>query len=431
MFLVPMLMYVYVARPATYAINESIGVLFRSEPQLLLAQFIQILGLSCFCFGILRGTPFSLSRPNRSLSGLPEVSRHKLLGLALVLGGIGVIGFLISIFTVGGFDVAYSQAKGGGYTGSGYVRELPHLTIPAIALLFLARKKQGFALEDWVLLALFCFPFAVSGILGTRRGPLFMVLGAVIFSHMLFSRRRISLTKMLPAVGLMGISVLFVFAHRSVIYLNSDFEFSLDSLAEVIAPSKRVSRDRIDSSSVWLISTATIVAANQSHVHHWGQRWGVILFIRPIPKQLWPTKYEDVGFEWMVNGRSFEGISPQYWYRSVGWLPPVGSAISFIADAYLELWYFYTLLLYLMGRMFAELWKRARTLSGLWAVIYVVSAAISIFLVAQSVEAFFFRFLFISILTIAAARFAGIPIQITTAKQESPVNSSNLQQVRF
>lgn len=120
----------------------------------------------------------------------------------------------------------------------------------------------------------------------------------------------------------------------------------------------------------------------------------------------------------MGDKESYHGIYDSTWIRAIGWIPPAGSSISFVADAYFELSYFYLVFLYLVGRMFALFWLRARFIGKGWSVLYVVVASISIFLAAQDVPAFFFRLLFVSALTLAIAWFLRVPFSLRVQRDE-------------
>ena len=92
---------------------------------------------------------------------------------------------MITITNSGGLFEAYGQPYGGGWSDFGYLRDAVILCIPAIVFSFIARvtqKGSGFDTASLCLSALFAAPFLIHGILGTRRGPTFLVLAAGILS---------------------------------------------------------------------------------------------------------------------------------------------------------------------------------------------------------------------------------------------------------
>ena len=57
----------------------------------------------------------------------------------------------------------------------------------------------------------------------------------------------------------------------------------------------------------------------------------------PVPRQLWPTKYADVGASWVTNEYPGLGhLSEREWMLGVGWVPLAGSTARAISDLWGE-----------------------------------------------------------------------------------------------
>lgn len=140
-------------------------------------------------------------------------------------------------------------------------------------------------------------------------------------------------------------------------------------------------------------------AVRETKTCYYGVRYAATYFIRPIPRQLWPTKYYDLGLGWMVNQSEFGGIADQQWQEILGWVPARGSAVGFAGDLFVEFRWGAPIGCFLIGWFFGKLWKNASRSGGVWTLLYVQAAALSIYVPTQSVSAVFHRFLFIAIPT--------------------------------
>jgi hypothetical protein len=194
-------------------------------------------------------------------------------------------------------------------------------------------------------------------------------------------------------LALVGIAVFALFSQRSEIFLGSSFDFSTARFWNAIAPSQASAED----DTVYLYGLVNV--SHEHGRHYWGVRYLATYFIRPIPRQLWPTKYSDLGLGWMVDQEDVAGITDEEWRSSVGWLPVRGSACGFAADLYLEFSTLGLLFCPFLGYFFAWLWRRAAVSGGYWTILYIQSAALTIYVPTQSISAVFHRFLFTSLLT--------------------------------
>jgi hypothetical protein len=102
----------------------------------------------------------------------------------------------------------------------------------------------------------------------------------------------------------------------------------------------------------------------------------------------------------MVYQEDVGGIPDAEWVAAVGWIPLRGSAAGFITDLFLEFSWGALLFCYLLGRFYGALWRKAATLGGVWTLLFIEAAALSVYIPTQSVSAVFHRFLFMTIPTL-------------------------------
>ena len=127
--------------------------------------------------------------------------------------------------------------------------------------------------------------------------------------------------------------------------------------------------------------------------YYWMRRYLAQLIVRPIPTAIWPTKYQDFGVpELLNNAGTGEGFAD-----ALGWVGAPGSAPGIIADLWVEVSWLSIAAMALLGWMLRLVWRKAVLKGGPWATQYVLLAALSIYLVMQTMEAVIFRTLELSI----------------------------------
>jgi hypothetical protein len=134
-----------------------------------------------------------------------------------------------------------------------------------------------------------------------------------------------------------------------------------------------------------------ITAINQTGDHFWGLRIFSLVFVRPIPKQIWPTKYEDLGLTWVVRRAGTMGLTDSEWRKSVGFEVQGGSAHGFVADAFIEASWGGTIICLIVGLAYAKAWQRWISRKGVWTLVYLLMLALSVFLITQSLGAWLYR----------------------------------------
>jgi hypothetical protein len=321
----------------------------------------------------------------------PDMSR-RLTYLALFMGAVSVIAFYLQLDNVGGFVSAYSRGKGGGRAESGIVGEAVLLSFPALLALALSVYADGRRVTlAHIAMALFIVsPHLVQGILGGRRGPLFLVLTTLLFSWLIAKGKRPSFSMIVIAVSAIGFAVIVVASQRDRIYIGSQESFELSRVfqGDGLAP------ESIDPGNSYVTAISNIVAADFYDDHYWGYRYFVTFFIRPIPKEIWPTKYEDMNAEWLeLYGTGSEAAR---YTNSIGFALPAGVSGGSIADGYVEFSWGVVVMFFVIGRVFAASYVRHRREGGFWSIIFFTMLALSIYLPTQSFSAWMLRLLFMA-----------------------------------
>jgi len=364
------------------------------EGQLVHIQLVHFLSIACFCLGLFTKSfkPGLVSADRATIGVLTANGRRRLYEVAVLLGVLSLGSYLYAIERAGGFVQAFSFAKGGGDpTVSGYIGEAILFSFPSVLAIAIARRAGGGRLfpVDIVLSFVFLSPQLLQGILGGRRGPLFLCIATLFFSWFIARNRRPSLPMIVLGIGLAGLGGLFVFSQRHEVYLGSGNDVELSRLEEVLLP------QTVDPGDTFVTGGAYMLSADFYGKFYWGYRYFVTFFIRPIPRQLWPTKYEDMGATWVL------GMSDQNEERErtslAGFTTVAGSAMTSVADAYLEFAWGVLPLFFLVGCTFAKSWSLHRERGGEWTIIFSVMLALSVYLASQSFSAWAIRLLFIGL----------------------------------
>jgi len=396
MYLGPMFLYLHVFIPLAMDYRDMIVPLFRSEETLELAQFAVTLQLSALAAGLLvPRIPKSVANARHINIQLSPIATRRMAVLSYTLGFVGLIAYFYRLSTVGGFFLAYSRPKGGGAISglSGYITGASLLTIPAIILLVISRKGRKLDFRTAALMALFVAPHLLQGLLGGSRGNAFLALATLALGWYLAKAKRPPLRTLFAGLMIVGVLMFFLKTHRRTLYLGAEgTEISVDAVMDAIMPSD------IEPSNVTPLTWGTIIAVRHHQQYFWGQRYAAQMFVRPIPRQLWPTKYEDMGLGWMVNQPGSAGMHPNQWIAALGWFPPAGAAVGLIGDAFLELAWGGILVCFLIGYLYAWLWQQAVMKHGLWTILYFEACVVSVYLPTQGLAtAWLYRFAYLAV----------------------------------
>ncbi len=281
-----MFAYMYVLRPLLMLQAENVAD-YLTQEQVNRGLLVNYFCVSGFCLGgILSCRKLDKKRLALTMS---QKSRDKVHSLGVLLGTIGCVGYILGLLVSGGFSAVYSHAKGHIISSTGYLGELPLLCYPAIMLVMLARRGRTIRRTDWGFAICFAMPQLLHGILGARRGPTFLIVATLFLSWFIASGRRPKVMPLLLSLVLAGSLIFFLISHRDQIYLGSSFDVDVDKVWNTAFPTTASTADDV----IFGIGLTNISEATGRH--YWGSRILVVLLARPIPRQIWPSKYEDTG----------------------------------------------------------------------------------------------------------------------------------------
>lgn len=379
-FIAPMALTIYVYMPIT--LKESAELFTYLTPsQAEFAQTVIVVVLIAFMAGCLIGS----GTPKPRLSVQRRAAPAVLIKFALYLGSIGFAAWLFMIRSSGGLQGAFGQAYGGAWSDIGYIRDAAFLLLVGILLLLTPeawRHRSGLV---YAAVGGFIVPWLLQGVLGARRGPTFLVAIGVGMSWYLARGKRPSI----PTLGLAGVGVgllmLFLVANRRAIYLGSDAEFTTDIGGVVTEAS---------TANEYVFGAGCINASAQTGQFFWGKRILAQVFIRPIPRQIWPTKYEDFGVPELLQNA---GVAGATFSAVMGWSEVPGAAAAMVADLWVEFSWLAVPAAGLIGWFYGYCWRRAVSDGQSWNTQYTILMMLSVYLVTQSMEAVIFRLLILSI----------------------------------
>lgn len=417
----PMLVFAYVYSPAMLSYQGELQRFIRDPDALDRVFLINLVFVGVFCAGCLlaqgRETSHSGKRFLRSLS-LDSLARHQLFNLACVLGSLGALGFAYMVYRGGGLVEVFSRPKAFLSAPSGYIGEMPMLSYAAIALMAVTLQGRRIRIYHVAFALWFASPHLIMAILGGRRGPAFLILCTLVVSWYVARRRRPSLLSVTGGVVALGLLMLFLVSNRHNVYLGSEQGVDRSAFEE------RVLLQEASGGQEFIFGAGMMLTAEDTGRFYWGKRYFATFFVRPIPRQIWPTKYEDLRLGWMVNQPGTGGFSDYEWRRAVGFLPLRGSAGGFVADLYLELWWFGAIACFLIGWVYGRAWSHSVTHGGVWMVIYVELLALSVYLPTQSLGAWLTRVLMLVVPTWLIWKRVVEPRQRLRPKRPYPIPSS-------
>lgn len=324
-------------------------------------------------------------------ASLPD--RRVFFQIGLVLGLLGLAGYLYQISNAGGFYAAYNSPKGGGWVTSGYIREMSLLCVPAITLIYLSRGERPLELRHRLLIGVFSVPLLVHGLLSARRGPTFLAVATLVGGWYLTRRRRPSVSTLAIGGTALGVLLLVLVTYRGQIYLGSAFLTGDTPAATEIVEESLERSTQTSFGNEYMYGTYVLLNSRDQVGHYWGTRYLTQVFVRPIPSSLWPNKYEAVGMGVMRYQAGHLGTKNLDEHPLI----PRGSAPGFAASTYLEWAWGGPVFLFLLGWFYAYAWRQSLVVGGMWMVVYTVMIATSAYFVAQTFIAILFRVLFVTL----------------------------------
>lgn len=409
-FLSPMALIAYAVAPSELAHLGLLGQSGISANELTLVQFVNLVTIGGLFVGVARGGTGARAFPGDGLPtqwSPPRAAEVRLLRFALVLGGLAVFAFLWGLQNVGGFAAAYGGVKGGGTAESGYARDAVMLAVPAVALFAVATAAKRRDAAYWAFAAIVVGPLLLHGVLSGRRGPTFLAVVAAAFAWYLSRRRRPSAITLLAGGAAIGLALLLLVTFRGEFNLGSDLATNpIDTVGRMVSQfeSERAAALERNLGGVEFVFGANVIRSYiEDGNYFWGRRVATVLFVRPIPKELWPTKYEDVGMDAYLTN---VGLSLR---EDMGLDATLGAAPGFVADLFAEFSWGGLIVAYILGWCYGRAWLGARTAGGLWIPAYTIAGALSLYFVAQTLEAILFRAAFMAVPAYVAWRLAVAP----------------------
>ena len=387
----PLALFMYAYLPTELGLG---GLLPRTQitpEEFATVQLLNLIGVVSLLGGCLvgsRGWQKNIAIPKRD----PAMATRAMWA-AIALGSAGLLAYVVTLDNVGGFVEAYSVVKGGGTADSGWVRDTITWGVPAIALLSVSVALDNRQRDRSVILAAaFAIPLATQGILASRRGPMFMTVSTIVASWFLGRRTRPRLVAFASGALALGAVLMGLATFREEFFLGSAlFERPGESLQRMFdgySEKRAEIQARTLGGNEFVFGSNLALSFLESGDHYWGGRIAVLTFIRPIPRQWWPTKYQDTGF-----GESIEDAV----YGRGGALrteATLGAAPGIVADTFAEFRWGAFAILFAFGLLYGRAWRQAVAGHGFAQVVYICLVSVSVFLVTQSMEAAVFRSLF-------------------------------------
>ena len=382
-FIGPMMAFLYGWMPWKLYAEHGLDRFFDHQ-QLIFVATLNIIGVAAFVFSCL-ATGVRVPRQKQALLTRPTGRQmNRLLLGGGIAGSIGLACWAATIIEVGGFVAAYSTSYSGGWDSNGYVRDGSILLLIALLMAVYVRSAGGPRLLSYAFMLVFGLPWLAGAILMARRGPTFELVTFVLMGWYINRKKRPPIF----AVGVTGVClgwlVLFLVTNRGNIYLGSDFDVKTD-VSNIVQDS--------DTGNEWIYGAGTVLSSEHRNHYFWMRRYIAQVLVRPIPTAIWTNKYADFGVpELLHNAGTGEGFGD-----ALGWKGADGSAPGIVADLWVEVWWGAPLLMALLGWAYGFVWRKAVTRGAGWSTQYVIFAALSIYLVMQTMEAVIFRSLLLSI----------------------------------
>jgi hypothetical protein len=405
-YLMPMVAYLFVYLPWEVVSQKMPELNFLTDDEWAYSQGYNLICVLSLISGCLFGGHHQKHLPIAKVFVTSPDLIQRFYRFGLLLGGISVIAYIININNVGGLHEAYSHVKGGGTADSGYMRDAVFWAVPAIAILGFCAAHDKELIKYAVPGALFAIPHLLQGLLASRRGPTFMIVATVVVSWYFARRRRPSLPLFLIGGAALGTLLLLLVTYRDQFRLGSELaNRPSDTIASMLSGMDEQRTEIMERSfggNEFIYSASLMLTYAQQGGFLWGKRIAGVLFIRPIPRQLWPTKYEDCGLDdvFFVLG---------YGKGDALLIPPTpGAAPGFTADLFAEFAWFAIPLCFVFGWAYARSWRSAINTQGLGMLLYVPCVAYSLFFIIQTLEAFVFRLAFAYLPVLLFWRWAAI-----------------------
>ena len=378
---------------------------------------VHLLSITAFCAGICyyRRSPTDQQQFQILDREASARVRSRFLELGIILGTMACVSFWWMIFSVGGPLKLLYQSKPSFGHNPGYLGEMPMLAFPALFLMAAAWQGQRLNFQR-LMLAIYVASTQISmSIIGKRRGTIFITVASLAAFWHIVKNQKPNWKAMIAGVCALGLVLLYIAANRSSGTLLDFGEGSTQRLATTL-----MHAGDLEGGDEFISAAGVILTSDRFQNHYWGKRFFVTLFIRPIPSFIWPSKWTFFGLNALRTQPGGGGMSKNLWMEAVGYETTGGSATGFLADAFLEWSWGGIIACYCLGRGFGWLWKKWVSRGGVWTVIYAEAMILSIFLPSQSLGAWLYRFLLLSIPTMFAFKLLRVRKTRTIAPSNQP-----------
>lgn len=412
----PMLFYVYVFHAYGVISNPEFSSYLPNTADVEFVLLVNLLSILGFGLGIChyrRGANDQQRFQILDQETSPTV-RRKFFQLGVLLGVMASVSFWYIVYSAGGPAFLLRQAKPSFGRHSGYIGEMPMLAFPAIFLLAAAWQGRRLTFSRLLIAIGVASTQIAQCVLGKRRGTIFLTAAVLASFWYVVRNKKPNWKAIIGGTCALGLALLYVAANRSSNTLTNIGDGNTERLANVLTVSSLNSGDEFISAS------GIILTSHRFQNHHWGKRIFVTMFIRPIPSFLWEKKWEFFGLERLKYQPGGGGMRKSEWLEAVGFKTKSGSATGFAADAFLEWSWGGVIACYVLGRGFGWLWKQWVSKGGVWTVVYAESMILSVFLPSQSLGAWLYRFMLLSVPTLLIFRAIGANKRRTMAHRNQP-----------
>jgi len=391
----PMLLYVYVYSPLVRLTSGSLVSLFPDNDELVTVHILNLLAISAFCLGCIRHRrPPRVDNRFRILrQRITARTRRRMQVLGIVLGCVSCAAFAFMVHYSGGWTRVFSHAKPFLRSPSGYIGEMPMLSYPAVFILAFAYQGRRLTASRWTALIFVMLPQIIMATVGGRRGPMFLVACSLFATWCIIHQRRPRVRTVMAGLAGVGCLMLLLQGNRGDLFRPWEGTIDTTYLEQLWSPPE------VGVGDEYVVASATILTSSKYAHHYWGARYFATFFVRPIPRFIWSTKYEDMGLGWMRTNPGKSGIPTSQWLDSVGFEPAGGSAGGFVADLFLEFSWGCIIVCFLLGLAFSTVWKRWVTRGELWTLLYFEIMILSVYLIVQSLGAWLYRVILVVALT--------------------------------
>jgi hypothetical protein len=339
--------------------------------------------LVAFGWGCQRGTQAPSAIAPRGIASVPDAPT--LWRGAIGMGAVGMVAWVYMVYAGGGLTNVFGSAYGGFYNiDIGYIRDSVYLLLGSLLLLLSPTLCQPRSLKWWAVVCTFATPWLIQALLGARRGPTFVLAVGLGVSWYMSRNERPKLAVAAVAGMGVGLLMLFLVANRSAIYIGSNEELSTEKMADIAKP---------DESNEYIFGVGCVITADQTGKFFWGKRVLAQIFVRPIPRVIWPTKYADTVPELEQNA----GVAGAGMEAVMGWKEVPGAAAAMVADTWVEFGWGCIPFAFGAGWAYGYFWRRATIDAGFWITQYVILLLLSVYLITQSLEAVLFRLIILSL----------------------------------